>query len=774
VRQQIYVEGLREWIESSADGTRAAAALAHLRRLVAGLERQTPDLMPRDLLTSLDRANTNATSRTTAAEAHGAFLEAQRAMDRDEFTAAEDAFARARPELARMRSPLLLTARYHEAVITYRRRAMAEALSQLTSLAVDVRPRTYPALTGRIEWMLGLVHGVLGHPRASDEHYAAAIEAFEAAGEPANAASVGNLLAVNLERAGDPWTAWSFRRDALARSPRPGVLLSAALGAANRGWPRAALVFTDAALTAARASESAPNIADVLRIEASIRADLDGPAAMAPLIDEARRLVSSRHEPAWERVRAEIALAVAQSAPDERLAEGLQAADDAIAHFRTTAGAGRLPQLYAIRAGLYRRAGRMAEAEQDVRAGLEALSVQRRNLQPGASQATFETIEHDLLDELVALARSSEAADAAFALVDASRGRDVLEGEGAPLALRDFGAALPDRTALVSFFVADHSTYAWTVTNKASGFERMAIDRPALEALVRAITPPRDEQKAAAELARLLLARLAPSMTAIDTLVIVPDGPLRAVPFARLPTADGLPLVTSAAIVVAPSVATWIQARQHTSRARSPHAPVLVVGNPAFDPHEYPTLRGLPQADAEAAAVAGRYTGAPLVLRGADATRAALLRELPRARVMHFAGHAISDPWTADASFLALAGPRPSRLTAADVRQLDLAETELVVLAACETASSGGGRRLDSPLSLARAFLAAGVPQVVGSLWLASDHASRVLFDVFHAEYARSGDAPRALQHAQQMLAASPDPELRAPRHWAGFVVMGG
>jgi hypothetical protein len=57
---------------------------------------------------------------------------------------------------------------------------------------------------------------------------------------------------------------------------------------------------------------------------------------------------------------------------------------------------------------------------------------------------------------------------------------------------------------------------------------------------------------------------------------------------------------------------------------------------------------------------------------------------------------------------------------------------------------------------------------------VASDRASRVLFEAFHAAYASTGDAPGSLRQAQAALAASDDSTLAEPRQWAGFVVMGG
>jgi len=62
-----------------------------------------------------------------------------------------------------------------------------------------------------------------------------------------------------------------------------------------------------------------------------------------------------------------------------------------------------------------------------------------------------------------------------------------------------------------------------------------------------------------------------------------------------------------------------------------------------------------------------------------------------------------------------------------EVYGLDLAETDLVVLSACETAL-GGLSDGDDVVGLTRAFLAAGAPAVVTTLWSIDDDAGRDQF----------------------------------------------
>src|SRR5205807_4027802 len=68
--------------------------------------------------------------------------------------------------------------------------------------------------------------------------------------------------------------------------------------------------------------------------------------------------------------------------------------------------------------------------------------------------------------------------------------------------------------------------------------------------------------------------------------------------------------------------------------------------------------------------------------------------------------------------------------------------TQLLILAACQT-SGGRIRRGEGVLSLARPFLAAGIPTVIASLWDVDDAGTRALLVAVH-EALRSGAGPAA------------------------------
>lgn len=77
-------------------------------------------------------------------------------------------------------------------------------------------------------------------------------------------------------------------------------------------------------------------------------------------------------------------------------------------------------------------------------------------------------------------------------------------------------------------------------------------------------------------------------------------------------------------------------------------------------------------------------------------------------------------------------------------------------------------------MSLARPFLAAGVPVVIASLWRVDDRAAQTQLAAFH-ERLSQGDAPiDAMRAAQLDMLKGTDDALRLASNWANFQVFVG
>jgi hypothetical protein len=108
-------------------------------------------------------------------------------------------------------------------------------------------------------------------------------------------------------------------------------------------------------------------------------------------------------------------------------------------------------------------------------------------------------------------------------------------------------------------------------------------------------------------------------------------------------------------------------------------------------------------------------------------------------------------------------------LRVSSIASLDL-RARLAVLTDCEPAAS---RILfgEGVLALPSAFMSAGVPAIVASLWAVDALATAKVMMSFYEHLARGETAAAALRQAK--LALLEDPRFQEPHHWAGFVLVG-
>ena len=129
-------------------------------------------------------------------------------------------------------------------------------------------------------------------------------------------------------------------------------------------------------------------------------------------------------------------------------------------------------------------------------------------------------------------------------------------------------------------------------------------------------------------------------------------------------------------------------------------------------------------------------------------------------------------------SGLALAGANLRRsgekddgiLTAAEVAQMDLRGTQLVVLSACET-GVGDVQNGEGVYGLRRALVLAGAESQVTSLWKVADEATKDLMVDYYQRLLKGEGRSEALWNAQLTMMKSKD--RSHPYYWAAFVPIG-
>lgn len=106
-------------------------------------------------------------------------------------------------------------------------------------------------------------------------------------------------------------------------------------------------------------------------------------------------------------------------------------------------------------------------------------------------------------------------------------------------------------------------------------------------------------------------------------------------------------------------------------------------------------------------------------------------------------------------------------LTADEISRLDLSNTRLAVLSACETAR-GKIDPVDGVYGLQRAFKMAGVGTIVMSLWKVQDDATSLLMTQFYTYLTDGIDKHQALWKAMMDVKE----EYKDPYYWAGFIML--
>lgn len=335
-----------------------------------------------------------------------------------------------------------------------------------------------------------------------------------------------------------------------------------------------------------------------------------------------------------------------------------------------------------------------------------------------------------------------------------------------PETLEAMQGALADGEALVIIGFCLNSAVAVVVEKETERVADLGTAEHLRSALARFEAHDVDaktKEARAALRARLIAPLKLPA--SVKRVIISPEGPLCFAPFGAL---------LDRPITLVPSGTTWLRLLEHDGPRGKGR---LALGAPDYAGTSEEAralywgtspLVALPESGKEAGAIGTK------VLLGPKATEQGLREALAaheRWQAIHLACHAMVDPERPGFSALALtaAGADDGFLTALEIVRMKI-HADLVSLSACQT---GRGQIVtgEGILGLTRAFMHAGAPRVLCSLWNVDDDATRELMVKFYELWGKGVPAAKALAASQAHVRATP--KWEHPYYWAAWVLWG-
>jgi CHAT domain-containing protein len=397
--------------------------------------------------------------------------------------------------------------------------------------------------------------------------------------------------------------------------------------------------------------------------------------------------------------------------------------------------------------------GRLDAAEQALTAGMAAFDETRAKPAGITGIAAFDE-SWELYETATQLAIRRGDRERAFALAERGRLRNVAAGSPLTSLAAAQGAQAPDH-AIVAINQFDDELVLWVIRQSGTTVVRRPMRRSDARLIVaqqqHEIRLETRQPAASAALFDEIVRPLSAQLQGVTRVVFIPDAAYQEASFAALwDRSTGQFAIEKWTVAAAPSVTLAAS----FGKPRSLPGSVLVLSANADD--------------RIAETVAASYRDAR-VIAGADATRSRLVTGA--SSILHVAAPAQRNPTFPTWSQLRLSDEPGRKYSGAvvgrDIATWQLPNTALVVL---DELTPEQSYRTAGTFDLATAFLAAGVPAVLGTLPGADEDDTRELMVGFHRQLTAQVPAVEALARVQRNALQQNGRRLGA---WTALVLYG-
>ncbi len=624
---------------------------------------------------------------------------------------------------------------------------------------------------------------------------------FQRLGERGQAGMVEALLSQDYEFIGQAKLSWEQTLHALSDASAAGDRVRARVIAAGlsrtelrHGRWKFALVVIDIEKGIAKVVSDPVQDCDMFQRLAAAESHLGGRAEAQRALTAARRTAQSLPDSAVRtKVLADIDSADGSLIRQANPAQAVSLLSAAITFMRNANRPLLLPELYLERGRAEMALRKPDSAALDIEEGIRCLEQQRSRVRDVDFRPGIFDRASDLFTEAVSLALKRGDTTAAFGYVERTRARTVLEevtSNGGDKWLPAFGVSSVDEisrtldsdSVIVEYVALDDRLAIFTIDRSGLSVASVPVTRAALESETTAFTaalqsrlPLSEVEQHAGRLHELLIGPVRARLAAARNLIFIPDVTLQQTAFAALYDARaGHFLIEQHGVVSAPSAAMFaVSSRRLRQFRRGTPTSAAIFANPSLQGGEFDQLPSLPAAESEARVIARGYPSGVVAVRAA-ATAGYFESAAPGAEIVQFSGHAVLNPSEPGRSALLFTSSGHDRgpLFLRQIARMHFGRTRVVVLAACKTLRSHDAHVEGVP-SLARAFIVAGVPSVIGTLEDVDDSEAGKLVIALHKNL-RVGMSPvEALQSAQLAALRGNDAALRHPGHWSSFALLG-
>ena len=753
-----------DWANAVLGGGSGSDELDRLRIMSQAMFRVAGDALYSDAVTAIDRATTGGERATRGlATAHRDYAAAAALVAEDRFADAGPRLSSARQRLESAGSPYALRAALDLGAVAYFTGRWPDAERGIAELLAAARSAHYTNISARVVWQQGLAAFSQGRLADAQARYEEMLEGFTSMGDAEGVASAHNLLAALFDYLGDSLSAWRHRIDAfqgvsISRSPRfKYSLLAAAVPSIRVDSPETALFVQDLAVAVAQDSGRDAAVADAMAQRASLLNSLGRPDDAHIAIAAAREHLARVPDPAFKS-RIEVAVLATESdlQRNQNPSAAVETANRAIEIVQQRRDRLRIAQLNLRLAKANIVWGRIDAARIALDRGLAAFNEER------ASSTELRPISAldeswQLFDTSIQLSLKEKDYARAFALSEAARTRSASEIKklGA-VDLSAVQAALQADQGMLALNQFDDELAIWVIRSNSINVTMRKLSRQSSERLVarqqHEIWANSASAPAGRELYNEIIRSVSSQLAGASRLVIVPDATFRDASFAAFVSAKNRFLVEDASITMAQSGAAFASASAVAARGTA--APLIFSGPGA----------------AGTDAIASIYTASER-RSGADATPERFFSDAANRRIVHVTARTSANQNYPLLSRLVVADEpglkHSGAILGSEIAQRTLPNTGLVVIDEAGTASSNRG---EGTSSLARAFMAAGVPAVVGTLPGADEGAARDLMIGFHRELANGLPAEQALTRVQRNAIEQNGRRLGA---WSALVLYG-